>query len=126
MSLTEAEILGLSENVQELFVNVKVALKGAGYDADKMLEILKQVHAETVALNAQQEALKRQLRDTSKRLEVLFQKLYNLASGYIDAAMTSVDKSSPAAKNIRRLRSRIRRPNLAESPAVQPAPEKTA
>jgi len=125
MSLSEAQILGFSENVQELFVKEGEALRKAGMDPAAMLQILKQVHAEAVALNAQQESLKRQLRDTSKKLEQLWQKLYNLASGYIDAAMTAVEKSSPAAKIIRRLRSRISRPDSEEKPAVQPMPVKT-
>ena len=36
--------------------------------------------------------------------------------------MTAVDKSSPAAKIIRRLRSRIRRTNLEENPIAEPLP----
>jgi len=126
VSLSETQILGFSENVQELFEKERAALKAAGYDVDAMLQILKQVHAQTLAQNAQQESLKRQLRDTTIRLKSLQKKLYNLTSGYIDAAMTAVDKGSPAAKIIRRLRSRIRRPDLAEVPQVQPVPEKTA
>ena len=37
--------------------------------------------------------------------------------------MTAVDKSSPAARIIRRLRSKIRRTDLDESPTVPPVQE---
>ncbi len=39
--------------------------------------------------------------------------------------MTAVDKSSPAAKIIRRLRSKIQRPDREEPLPAQPAPMKT-
>ena len=127
MALSETQVFGFSENVQELYVKERAMLKAAGYDVDEMLRILKKVHEETVALNAQQESLKRQLRETSIKLREFKRKLYNLTSGYIDAAMTAVEKSSPAAKIIRRLRSRIHRPGATdEEPAVQPVPEKTS
>ena len=106
-------------------MNIRAPLIAAGYNADEMLRILKEIHDEAVALNAKQEELKRDLRDTSIRLRKCMRKLYNLASGYIDSAMTAVDKGSPAAKIIRRLRSRIQRPDREEPLPVQPAPMKT-
>ena len=126
MGLSETQVLGFSENVQELFEKEREALLKAGFDVDEMLRILKEVHDETVALNAKQESLKRQLRDTSIKLRKFKQKLYNLASGYVDAAMTAVEKSSPAAKIIRRLRSRIHRPDRQERPTVEPVPVRTS
>jgi len=125
MGLSEAQIFGFSENVQELFEKERAVLEKAGYNVDEMLKILKQVHADTLAINAEQESLKRQLRNTTTRLKTMKRKLYNLTSGYIDSAMTAVEKSSPAAKIIRRLRSRIRRPDLDERITIKPTPEKT-
>ncbi len=125
MSLSETQVFGFSENVQELFEKERAVLVRAGFDVDAMLLNLKQLHGETLAMNAQQESLKRQLRDITNSLKAMKRKLYNLTSGYIDAAMTAVEKSSPAAKIIRRLRSRIRRPGLDESPVIPPVLEKT-
>jgi len=126
VSLSETQIIGFSENVQELFVKERDALKAAGYDVDAMLRILKQVHADTVTMGSRQESLKRQLREATDGLEKLRRKLYNLTSGYVDAAMTAVEKSSPAAKIIRRLRSRIHRPGVEPIPPVEPRPVKTS
>ena len=125
MSLSETQILGLSENTHELYVEIRPALKAAGHDVDEMLRIHQQLHDEAVALNAKQEALKRELKETTIKVRKCMRKLYNLSSGYVDTAMTAVERGSPAAKIIRRLRSRIRRPDVDESPTVQPAPVKT-
>ena len=89
---------------------------------DAMLQILKRVHGDTLAQNAQQESLKRQLRETTIKLRKCMGKLYNLSSGYIETAMTAVERGSPAAKIIRRLRSRIRRTDLKENPIAEPLP----
>jgi len=123
--LSDTQTFGFSTNVLELLVKVVAALNAAGFNGDEMRENLQKMHDKAAALNAQQEQLKRDLRDTSIELRKCMRELYNLASGYVDSAMTAVERSSPDAKIIRRLRSRIRRPNVEESPAVQPAPMKT-
>jgi len=46
--------------------------------------------------------------------------MYATASGYLDMAIAAVDKRSDAAKNFRRLRSRVRRPNNADVQAQTP------
>ena len=94
-------------------------------DVDEMLRIHQKLHDEAVALNARQESLKRELRETSIKLRKCMRKLYNLSSGYIETAMTAVERGSPAAKIIRRLRSKIQRPDREEQLPVQPAPIKT-
>ncbi len=97
-------------------------LTAAGHDVDKMLRIHQELHDETVALNAKQEDLKRELRETTIKLQKLLRKLYNLSSGYIETAMTAVERGSPAAKIIRRLRSRIRKADKDDGSAVRPVP----
>jgi hypothetical protein len=125
MTLSETQTLGFSSTVQKTFLEEGAALRTAGYDPDAMQRNLKRLHDEVVALGADQEDLKRQLKDKTKQLNDGLKRLYNLTSGGVDALMTAVEKSSPAAKNIRRLRSRIRRSDYVESPAVQPVPMKT-
>jgi TolA-binding protein len=125
MTLSETQTLGFSSTVQKTFVEESQALKTAGYDPDAMQSNLKQLHDEVVTLGTEQEDLKRQLKDKTKELNAGLKRLYNLTSGGVDALMTAVEKSSPAAKIIRRLRSRIRRSDYVESPDVQPVPMKT-
>ncbi len=126
MALSEAQLLGYSETVHKTFGEERAAMKAAGYDPDAMARNLKGLHDEVVEVGAKQEDLKRELRDTTKRLEVLSKRLSNLTSGGVDALMTAVERSSPAAKIIRRLRSRITRPDGDTTPPVEPAPIKTA
>jgi uncharacterized coiled-coil DUF342 family protein len=124
MSLSEAQLLGMSDTVQKSIDEEQAAMKATGYNPDAIRNNIKQVHDEVVAEDAHQEDLKRQLRESTERLKVLCKKLYNLTSGGVDALLTAVDRSSPAGKIIRRLRSRIARPNPKEVPAIQPIPQK--
>jgi len=114
----------MSDTVQKTMEEEQAAMRATGYDPDAMNRNLKQVHDDTVAEDAHQEDLKRQLRGSTDRLKALRKRLYNLTSGGVDALLTAVDRSSPSGKIIRRLRSRIIRPDSNEPPAVKPVPEK--
>lgn len=124
MALSQAQLLGMSDTVQKTMEEEQAAMKATGYDPDAMNRNLKQVHDDLVAEDAHQEDLKRQLRGSTDRLKALRKRLYNLTSGGVDALLTAVDRSSPSGKIIRRLRSRITRPDSKEPPTVKPVPEK--
>ena len=125
MSLSVAKLLGMSDSVHKSIDEERVAMKATGYEPDAMRNNIKQAHDEVVAEDAHQEDLKRQLRESTQRLEGLCKKLYNVTSGGVDALLTAVDRSSPAGKIIRRLRSRLSRPDPKEVPAIQPIPQKS-
>ena len=109
-----AQVLGFSEDTQEVCEKERTTLGKAGVDVDVVLAQIQMLHEQTVALNAQQEALKRQLRQTTETYTRTLQSLYVVCSGALDMAIAAMRKDSPAAKNLQRLRSRIRRPRKAE------------
>ena len=60
--------------------------------------------------NAKQEEAKRVSVAATAEMEAAVDEFYRACSGYLDAIIGVVGKGSPAAKNMARLRSRIRRP----------------
>src|SRR3972149_5439335 len=109
-TLGHAQILGFSEDVQAVVTKERTSLKAAGVDADAVAAYLKALQDQTVALNTQQESLKRQLKATTTAYMASRVKLYVGCSGALDTAMAAVEKNSAAAKNMQRLRSRVRQP----------------
>jgi len=116
-----AQILGLSEDVRRAWDQDREALRQAGVDADVGLARMQTVHDQTVALNALQESLKRQLQATTAAYVASRDKLYVVCSGGLDTLMAAVEKNSAAAKNHQRLRSRIRRPRRESVAGTAPA-----
>jgi hypothetical protein len=114
-----AQTLGFSGDVQNVFKKEKKSLKRAGVDAETVVRRIRGLHDRTASLNARQESLKRQLRQTTVAYVATQKKLYVVCSGAVDTAMAALEKNSPAAKNIQRLRSRIRKPR---GPAAIPPP----
>jgi len=125
MALSQAKLLGAAETVGKTMDEEQAAMIASGSDPATMKRNLMKVHDDLVAEEAHQEDLKRQLKESTDRIEALRKKLYNLTSGGVDALLTAVDRSSPAGKIIRRLRSRLSRPDRDEVPALQPIPEST-
>ena len=109
-SYGHAQILGFSEDVQKATDKERVSLDKNGTDADQLLEKLEQQHEEVAALNAEQELLKRKLKATTSAYQAARLRLYVSCSGALDTVMAAVEKNSAAARNLQRLRSRIRRP----------------
>ena len=99
MRFTQAEVIGGSENVQELYRKERTALDRAGVDVDKVLKVLEALHERTVEAKARQQATTREKIENTAKSDGLLRELYEYWSGALDAA------------NIRRLRSRMRRPN---------------
>ena len=123
MGLTETEMLGVDENVLVLYTKERVALIKAGLEVDVLTGTLSLQVEEAKTANAVQEGLKRQLKAATRVAEAKVRKAYITASGMLDMAIADVDKTSDAAKNFRRIRSRVRRPD--ELDEVVPLPEPT-
>jgi len=117
-----AQTLGFSGDVQNVYKKEKRSLKRAGVDAETVVGRIRGLHERTASLNARQESLKRQLGQTTAAYVAVQKKLYIVCSGALDTAMAALEKNSPAAKNIQRLRSRIRKPRGPPATPPPPAP----
>jgi len=125
MSLTQTEILGFAQNLLKLIDEEEAALEKAGLNVDEMRKDVSKKLENAVRANARQEDLKRELKDTTVVVEESNDDLYRTTSGYLDACIGMVGKGTIAAKNFRRLRSRIRMPGEQsdEMVTVEPIPE---
>jgi hypothetical protein len=121
-SYGHAQILGFAEDVERAVDKERVRLKGNGTDADPLLANLAVLHEQVASLNAQQESLKRQLKTTTEAYYAARLKLYVACSGALDTTMAAVEKNSSSAKNLQRLRSRIRKPRGPSGAVVLPVP----
>jgi hypothetical protein len=120
-----AQIVGASEDVEEAVLKVATEMAEMGADARKISAAVKVLREQTLALNAQQEALKRQLRATTRLYVSTRKRLWVVSSGALDTAIAAVGKDSDAAKNLRTLRSRVRRPRRAMAAEAMRAVEST-
>jgi len=116
MALSEAQIFGFSETVQETVDKERAALTKAGLNPAAILAGLQGLHNAATAANEAQEAAKRNARATTDTFVTLKRELYELSSGVLDMAIAAVGKNSDAGKNLRRYRSRIRRRDGGEAP----------
>jgi len=109
MALSHAEIIGLSIKVLELFETEKDTFIKAGLDAEMIIKNLSNLISEVARLDAQQEYLEREKKITTDKLTKKIRRLYVTSSGNLDMAIGAVDKDSSFAKNIRQIRSGIKR-----------------
>ena len=107
---SEAQILGTVEKIEDLQVTEAATLMAGGLDVDNLRAKLVAQHKKTNASNEKQERKKRELKASTKEHEADLKQLYVMASSQLDMMIGSVDKNSVAAKNFRRIRSRIGRP----------------
>ena len=110
MSYTQTEIIGFAENFLKLVDQEEALLKEKGLDVELIREDVSGKKEKASTANARQEDQKRELKDSTKEVEATHDDLYRSTSGYMDACIGVVGKGSTAAKNFRRLRSRIRMP----------------
>jgi len=115
-------MVGFDENVLELFEKERVALIKGGLNVDELSATLALQLEEAKTANAVQEGHKRQLKAATRLSGAKMRKAYNNASGMLDMAMGAVDKTSDAAKNFQRLRSRVRKPDLVDEAVPLPEP----
>ena len=123
MTLSYTQKVGKARRVIELYVVEPGMMKAAGIDPERVASTLTDKLEATVAEDAHQEDLKRQLKESTRKVEEFADDLYRSSSGYLDMAIAAAGKGSDAAANIRRIRSRVRMPGngSAETP-VEPLP----
>ncbi len=108
VSLTQTEKLGFGKNLLGLVDEVAPELKGTALDAAVIREDLGKKYERAARANAKQEEAKRVSLEATAELDEAADVLYRAASGYLDAIIGVVGKGSAAARNMARLRSRIR------------------
>ena len=127
MTLSETQVFGFGENVLKLLQKEKDALHKGGMDMDSVLVLQGTLLEAAVQANAQQHDLKRSAQAATAASVKMTRRLYVTSSGFLDMAIAAVAKDSAAAKEFRKLRSRIGRPSqgpdsLFPEPAPAPAP----
>jgi phosphoserine phosphatase len=123
MGYSEAQILGLVEKTEGLQVTEKAALTKANLNVATMHEELLALHKKAIESNERQEQKKRELREITEEHEVDLKRLYVVASSQLDMMIGAVEKNSIAAKNFRRIRSRLKRPDPDDIAVAQPIPQ---
>lgn len=97
----------------------------ARVDVDTLLLQMAKDHEEAAKANAEQEAAKLNAHEKTERFVAAKRKLYVTISSCLDMAIAAVRKDSLPAKNFRRLRSRIKKPDTEEKVARDTTPEAT-
>jgi len=123
MGYSEAQILGLVEKTEGLQVTEQAALTDANLNVPAMHEELLALHKKAIESNERQEKKKRELKEITEEHEMDMKRLYVAASSQLDMMIGAVKKNSIAAKNFRRIRSRLKRPNADDVAAAQPVPQ---
>src|SRR3989304_2285543 len=126
MGLSETQTVGLAKRVIEVLLVLVAVLAKAGMDARVMAAGVDKLLQEFAAADAQQEALKRQLKAQTVVVEAARHRLHVNASGILDAAIAAVGKDSDAAANLRRIRSDIKRDMQTADDSTTPAPPPAA
>ena len=121
-ALSHAQVAGFTDDVVNLNQKAKPVLIRFGLDIDKKVAELIALKDQMLAANADQEEAKRSLKAKTARYIELKHRLYVAASGLLDTDIAAVEKDSDDAKNFRRLRSRITRPDIEETPTATPVP----
>lgn len=107
--LSHTQILGFAEIVAKAIEGEAEALRKVGVDPEKVSQRIRARHQTASTLNAKQEALKREGVAVTQDYVKAIKDLYIVTSGGLDILLASVGKSSDAAKNMRQMRSRIRK-----------------
>jgi predicted DNA-binding protein len=123
MGYSEAQILGLVEKTEDVQVTEQAALTNANLNAAKMHEELLALHRKANASNELQEKKKRELKEITEQHVMDLKQLYVAASSQLDMMIGAVKKNSVAAKNFRRIRSRLKRQNADDIVVAQPVPQ---
>ena len=120
MTATQTEIEGKATNLRALLLKEKPTLVAAGINVDLFVQVLTTKLETTTTLNADQEGRKRGLKESTVKVEAAYRDLDSTTSGFLDAIMGAVGKTTPAAKNFQRIRSRVRMPDSGPATPVEP------
>ena len=120
MSLSEAQVSGAIGDVAEALIKASNPLAKVGMDGPKMGAELLADRERCEKADAEQEAAKRVQGEKTKAKDAAYRRLWVKGSGFLDMVIAAVEKDSDAAKNFRRIRSRVSRPPADEG--TEPAP----
>ena len=115
MVLSDTQTFGFADTVRELLEKVRRALEAAGWDVNVVVSRIESLKETAITANEVQEDAKRNQKAKTIAFVEAKRNLYLASSGYLDMAIAAVGKGSEEAKNLRRYRSRIRRPDAQEA-----------
>ena len=122
MALSEAQLFGHSDNVQELFRKAQKELEAGNVDVEGALADMEAAHKAAVQANAVQEEAKRKALESTEDFLAKKRTLFVVVSSSLDQAIGAVRKDTIAAKNFRKLRSDIQRATTQEEIDAVPVP----
>ena len=125
---SEPQELGMIEKIEDVQVTERAMLLAGGLEIDALHTKLLAQHKKTNASNEKQENYKRLLKAATEEHVEDLKQLYVMGSSQLDMMIGAVDKNSVAAKNFRRIRSKITMPDetagTENGPAISPTPVK--
>lgn len=111
MVLSETQAFGFADKVRELLTKARKALEAAGWNVDMVLARIDALRTRAWTANEEQEIAKRMQKAKTSEFLAAKAELYEGTSGYLDMAIAAVGKNSENGKDMRKYRSRIRRPS---------------
>jgi len=123
MGRTQTEVIGFLGNLRKALAKVRTDLARSGHDPAAMDALLGRGIEECTEANARQEEMKRDLKAQTAKLVALHRKYWGQGSAYLEAAIGAVGAGSDEAKNLQKIRSRIRMPAEATATTQEPLPE---
>jgi len=125
MGYSEAQTYGFVDSIEGLQKKERAVLVAGNLDVDEMQKKLAAAREKAIQSNQKQEQKKRELRESTEEHEADLKALYVIGSSQLDMMIGSVEKNSIVAKNFRRIRSRLKRPNAVDATEAQPIPTPT-
>ena len=120
MTMSEAQVSGAIGDIAEALIQAEKPLAKVGVNGPKFGAELLTDRERCEKADAEQELAKRVQREKTKAKDAAYHRLWVKGSGFLDIVIAAVEKDSDAAKNFRRIRSRVARPPAGET--TQPAP----
>jgi len=108
--LTQTEKMGFGKNFFDALDEIAPELVGTALDAAKIKRDLLPKYERASRANAKQEEAKRVAAEATAEMDEATDDFYRSCSGFLDAVIGVVGKGTVAARNLGRLRSRIRAP----------------
>jgi hypothetical protein len=105
--MTTTEVVGFCDNLLEFMDKNQAAVEAAGVTVTAWKIELGKLKQDAVAKNAEQEALKAQLRVKTAETKAALNTAYTGASSKLDAMIGALGKGTPLAKQAAKLRSSV-------------------
>ena len=106
-AMTTTEVVGFCDNLLEFMEQNRTAVEAAGVGVIAWKTELEQLKQDAVSKNAEQEALKTQLKIKTQETKAALDTAYSGASSKLDALIGALGKGTPLAKQAAKLRSGV-------------------